>query len=100
MSTSNFFINRLGWHWLLRDWWAYVLDDSRCRDKTAGSDEILNNKLWWWLAAGRWDAPLRLAGYIFRCQCRARNHPYGVGWYNVCGTEPDMHCQGCGEDLG
>ena len=31
--------------------------------------------------------------------CRARGHK-GVVWYNLNGTEPDMHCKHCGEDLG
>lgn len=79
--------------WLLKEWWQYVLDDSRCPDKNYGDDELLPR----WLQR----RPLSLwAAYIFRCQCRARNHPYGVHWYNVGGTEPDMDCRGCGEDLG
>jgi hypothetical protein len=32
--------------------------------------------------------------------CRLRGHPPGVRWYNPHGLEPDMHCQGCGDDLG
>lgn len=32
--------------------------------------------------------------------CRVRGHPYGVGWYNAGGLEPDMQCRNCGEDLG
>jgi len=32
--------------------------------------------------------------------CRVRGHPYGIVWFNVGGTEPDMHCKNCGEDLG
>lgn len=95
----EFLVNRLGWHWVLREWWVYVLDDSRCDDKTVGNDEIFNGKLWWWLA-DRWEAPTRLVAYVFRCQCRARSHPYDVHFYNVSGLEPDMRCQGCGEDLG
>lgn len=79
--------------WFWRDWWNYVLDDSRCYDKTRGDDEWLPR----WLQRG-WLA--RAAAYLFRCQCRARNHPYGVVWYNPCGLEPNMDCNGCGEDLG
>lgn len=85
--------------WLMKEWWAYVLDDSRCPDKTQGGDELFNGRLWWWLA-DKWSKPFYFAAYLFRCQCRARSHPYGVGWYNVGGLEPDMDCQGCGEDLG
>lgn len=98
-SATDLLVNRFGWQWLLIDWWKYVLDDSRCHDKTQGNDEIFNGRLWWWIA-DRWQAPSRLAAHLFRCQCRARNHPYGVGWYNVAGLEPDMDCTGCGEDLG
>lgn len=90
-------------YWLLREWWQYVLDDSRCHDKTRGDDEWLNSKLWQWVQNHDWHwswwINQRLA-YLFRCQCRARNHLYGVGWYNITGLEPDMHCCGCGEDLG
>lgn len=32
--------------------------------------------------------------------CRAKGHPAGVWWYNINGSEPDMHCKNCGEDLG
>jgi len=32
--------------------------------------------------------------------CRWRGHPCGVVWYNAGGTEPDMHCKNCGDDLG
>jgi len=32
--------------------------------------------------------------------CRVKGHPYGVVWYNLSGDEPDMSCNGCGEDLG
>jgi len=31
--------------------------------------------------------------------CRYRGHP-GVVWYNPNGSEPDMHCRNCGDDLG
>lgn len=90
-------------YWLLREWWTYVLDDSRCPDKTRGDDEWLNGRLWRWIQNHDWRWSWwisRQLAYLFRCQCRARNHPYGVGWYNVMGLEPDMDCTGCGEDLG
>ena len=61
-------------HWLRLTWWRYVLDDS-------GADK----------ACGCW---------ISRAWCRATGHPAGVWYYNVGGTEPDMHCKGCGEDIG
>jgi hypothetical protein len=31
--------------------------------------------------------------------CRLTGHR-DVYWYNAGGDEPDMHCTGCGEDLG
>jgi hypothetical protein len=89
--------------WLLREWWQYVLDDSHCHDKTCGDDEWLNGWFWRWLSSHdwRWTKRVnRVAAFLFRCQCRARNHPYGVVWFNVGGLEPDMTCYGCGEDLG
>jgi hypothetical protein len=86
-------------HWLIKEWWQYVLDDSRCYDKTHGNDEIFNGRWWWWLA-DRWVRPSEFLAYLFRCACRARGHPYGVHFYNVGGLEPNMHCYGCGEDLG
>jgi len=32
--------------------------------------------------------------------CRMQGHPTSVVWYNPGGTEPDMTCTGCGDDLG
>lgn len=32
--------------------------------------------------------------------CRILGHPNGVVYYTMTGTEPDMHCKDCGEDLG
>jgi hypothetical protein len=58
-------------HWFSRDWWAYLL------------------------------AP-KAKGYSWRevVWCRMRCHPAGVFWFNTGGLEPDMRCQGCGDDLG
>jgi hypothetical protein len=33
-------------------------------------------------------------------KCRANGHKNGVIWYNANGSEPDMHCKNCGDDLG
>lgn len=64
-------------HWIFllcsREWWRYVLDDSRANQ-------------------GYGTRPTRFI-------CRWRGHPAGVFW-NSSGLEPDMRCQGCGEDLG
>lgn len=32
--------------------------------------------------------------------CRLRGHPNGVWWYNLHGSEPDMRCKDCDDDLG
>lgn len=32
--------------------------------------------------------------------CRVKGHPDGVIWYNPAGSEPDMRCKNCSEDLG
>jgi hypothetical protein len=32
--------------------------------------------------------------------CRMRGHQAGVVWYDPTGSEPDMHCRNCDEDLG
>lgn len=32
--------------------------------------------------------------------CRAKGHPAGPVYHNICGTEPDWHCLNCGDDLG
>ena len=86
-------------YWLIKEWWQYVLDDSRCPNKSVGDDEVLNGRLYWWVSE-RFPILNHFCAYLFRCQCRARNHPYGVAWYNAGGYEPDMRCQGCGENLG
>lgn len=31
--------------------------------------------------------------------CRLRGHPCGVVWYTMSQMEPDMTCNGCGDDL-
>ena len=82
-----------------REWWAYVLDDSRADKDYGPFDE------WMWRdnpftgeASRNWLA--HFGNYLARCWCRMRGHPVGVWFYNVGGLEPDMHCKGCGEDLG
>jgi hypothetical protein len=60
-------------YWLTRVWWAYVLNDSQADS-----------------GYGNWFS---------RAWCRAQGHPAGVWFYNAGGTEPNMHCKGCGEDL-
>jgi ribosomal protein S14 len=57
--------------WLRPEWWQYLLAPP-ARDTR------------------RWVA--------FRC--RMDGHPRGVVWFNAVGTEPDMRCKVCGDDLG
>jgi hypothetical protein len=81
-----------------REWWAYVLDDSRA-DKDYGP---FNE--WEWrddpfLGEVRRFPLAGLGNYLARCWCRAKGHPCGVVW-NSSGLEPDMACKDCGEDLG
>ena len=86
-------------HWFYREWWAYVLDDSRA-DKDYGP---FNEWLWRddpFTGEVRRNLLARWANYLSRCRCRATGHPCGVVFYNAGGTEPDMTCVGCGEDLG
>ena len=33
-------------------------------------------------------------------RCRYQGHPGGVVFYRAYGSEPDMTCKGCGDDLG
>lgn len=60
--------------WLHKDWWLYLLE----RPKENRS----------------------LMFYLKRILCRYRDHPMGIIWYNIGGSEPDMRCKGCREDLG
>lgn len=71
----------------------YALDDSR-------ADKDYGPQFWpsWMLRYAYWT--YRIAGLFTRAVCRWRGHPAGVWWFNVGGLEPDMHCKGCGEDLG
>lgn len=84
--------------WFYREWWAYVLDDSRA-DKAYGPfiDFVRIRNPWTDDYFGNPFA--RFANWLLRCRCRAKGHPCGVFW-NSGGYEPDMHCVDCGEDLG
>lgn len=85
-------------HFFYREWWAYVLDDSRAH-KDYGPC------LPYFLVVVPWsdDYPRNylavFVNWLSRCLCRAQGHPAGVFFYSG-GLEPDMHCMGCGEDLG
>jgi len=59
--------------WFSKWYWKYLLEKSRDPHYTT-----------------RWN----------RFKCRVEHHPEGVWWYNVGGTEPNMRCKTCGDDLG
>jgi hypothetical protein len=81
-----------------REWWSYVLDDSRADSDYGPFDPYLWIDVPWSDDYPR-NPIARLANYLSRCWCRAQGHPCGVAWYSQ-GLEPDMTCKGCGEDLG
>lgn len=58
-------------HWFTKSWWKYLL--------APRADEI---------------------SFIRAFICRIKGHPCGVIYYNICGSEPDMTCINCGDDLG
>jgi len=64
----------LGFHWFTKCWWKYLLEKPDWRSKKYTS---------WWI----------------RFWCRVNGHPYGVWWYSS-GSEPDMRCKNCGDELG
>jgi hypothetical protein len=57
--------------WFYRDWYNYLFEE---KDPDYS----------WWQVL----------------KCRMFGHPAGVWWYNPNGLEPDMHCKGCGDNLG
>lgn len=60
-----------GKHWLTLDWYKYVF---KPKNEDFSWRETLN--------------------------CRINGHQKGVAWYNVSGLEPDMSCNGCGDNIG
>uniref|UniRef100_A0A6H2A1Q5 Uncharacterized protein n=1 Tax=viral metagenome TaxID=1070528 RepID=A0A6H2A1Q5_9ZZZZ len=56
--------------------------------------------LLWWKYLFEKRSSLYDAGRIKTAICRAGGHKPGVWWHNPNGLEPDMHCRGCGDDLG
>lgn len=61
----------MSFHWLTKSWWMYLL-----ARPALGTNRL---RAFW---------------------CRMRGHRPGVYWYNTSGLEPDMHCRGCGDNLG
>lgn len=99
-------INHIGL-WITFDWWRFILDDSRA-NKEYGPYVTYYHELPRFIPehiAERFDFQYRfpfkvLGNYLSRCWCRAQQHKAGVFFYNPGAYEPDMHCRGCGEDLG
>lgn len=58
-------------YWFSIEWWGYLLEKP--------APETSGIKAFW---------------------CRMRGHPNGVWYYNPNGSEPDMTCKDCGDDLG
>lgn len=59
--------------WLTVEWYRYLVSD------------LHSTRL-----ATRWGV----------LRCRISGHRPGVNFYTMSGDEPDMRCQGCGENLG
>ena len=85
-------------YWLYPEWWQYVLDDSRANKEYGPCDQFIWIENYWFEGYAR-NPLATFINYLDRCECRAKGHPAGVVWYSN-GLEPDMHCKGCGEDLG
>ena len=60
------------YYWFDKWWWRYLLE--KPKDKTYCS---------WWT----------------RFWCRVNGHPEGPWYYNANGSEPNMHCKNCGDEL-
>ncbi len=53
---------------------------------------------WWWSLL---LAPIAHNSTWFNSIiCRLRGHPKGPVYYNIGGSEPNWHCQNCGDNLG
>ncbi len=68
-------------HWFTLGWWQYLL---------ASPSNAMTSDSWYW----------QVRVWLQAVGCRARGHPYGVVYYNPNGSEPDMTCTNCGDDLG
>lgn len=58
------------------------------------------NNITLWFTYNWWKYLLQKPFSLRTLFCRVRKHPYGVVWFNPSGTEPDMSCKNCGDDLG
>lgn len=53
---------------------------------------------WWKYLLRKGDNP-NFTNRINRFFCRVKNHPCGIIFYNVSGSEPDYRCKNCGDEL-
>lgn len=87
-------------YWLSLSWWQYVLDDTKA-DKAYGPALNYFQNIYSPFTNDNLFNPIGYArNWLSRFVCRWKNHPEGVYWYTLSEFEPDMHCKGCGEDLG
>ena len=57
-------------------------------------------RLWWWkYLFEHTNENYSDIGIFRRALCRARNHPYGVIWYDLHSEDPDLHCKYCGDNF-
>lgn len=88
--------------WVFLDWWQYVLDDDGNPEYGPAVHYYIDMPDWVWQYTRVEYIRNPYAVVINWCSrfiCRWTGHPEGVFWYS--GTlEPDMHCMGCGQDLG
>lgn len=52
-----------------------------------------------WFTAYWWKYLLEKPCNRTKFWCRIKGHPDGPIWYNINGTEPDMRCQNCKDEL-
>jgi len=60
----------------------------------------IDDAVWYYVTSiDGWKYLLHKPFSIRALLCRLGGHKCGVIWYNVGGSEPDMHCSNCGDDL-
>jgi hypothetical protein len=84
-------------YWLTINWWTYILApiDRRSLNCSYEGTDFLEDPVRF-LQNLRRDA----ATVAETAQCRWRGHPAGPVWFNPNGYEPNMHCIGCGDEIG
>lgn len=91
--------------WLTLEWWTYLFGryDRTWHDLPwlALPSPITDTYEWrWWFKSERWRFVFTDETRLYRIYCRLRGHPHGEIYYNPGGSEPDHHCQDCGEEIG